>query len=136
MATGNQTPVLAKSILQYWQNIMILMSISLAEVLIIQKTRLFFGKCLETPQFLQPFSIDSAAFPCRDPAISSTRSFHGVKICSVCNYKKYMQQMVLNVWTLSEVELLQFVAPNLWFRIGRRDKISLYIQPSNLSSAL
>ena len=35
------------------------------------------------PQFLQPFSIDSAAFSCRDPAIPSPRSFHGVKICSV-----------------------------------------------------
>ena len=34
-------------------------------------------------QFLQPFSIDSAGFPCRDPAIPSPCSFHGVKICSV-----------------------------------------------------
>ena len=34
-------------------------------------------------QFLQPFSIDSEGFPCRDPAIPSPRSFHGVKICSV-----------------------------------------------------
>ena len=37
----------------------------------------------ETPQFLQPFSIDSADFPCRDPGIPSPCSFHGVKICSV-----------------------------------------------------
>ena len=36
-----------------------------------------------SPQFLQPFSIDSADFPYRDPAIPSPRSFHGVKICSV-----------------------------------------------------
>ena len=28
---------------------------------------------------LQPFSIDSAGFPCRDLAIPSPRSFHGVK---------------------------------------------------------
>jgi hypothetical protein len=35
------------------------------------------------PQFLQPFSIDSADFPCRDPAISSPRSFYGQNICSV-----------------------------------------------------
>ena len=34
-------------------------------------------------QFLQPFSIDRAGFLCRDPAIPSPRSFHGVKICSV-----------------------------------------------------
>ena len=35
-----------------------------------------------SPQFLQPFSIDNAGFPCRDPAIPSPRSFYGVKICS------------------------------------------------------
>ena len=35
-----------------------------------------------SPQFLQPFSIDSADFPCRDPAISSPRSFYGQNICS------------------------------------------------------
>ena len=34
-------------------------------------------------QFLQPFSIDSGGFPCRDLAIPSPRGFHGVKICSV-----------------------------------------------------
>ena len=34
-------------------------------------------------QLLQPFSIDSANFSCRDPAIPSPHSFHGVKICSV-----------------------------------------------------
>ena len=45
--------------------------------------------------------------------------------------------MALNVGNLSEVELLPFVAP-LWLlsRIGSRVKISHYIQPSNLSSAL
>ena len=31
-----------------------------------------------SPQFLQPFSVDSADFPCRYPAIPSPRSFHGV----------------------------------------------------------
>ena len=31
----------------------------------------------------KPFSIDSADFPCRDPAIPSPRGFHGVEICSV-----------------------------------------------------
>jgi hypothetical protein len=36
-------------------------------------------------QFLQPISIDSADFPCRDPAISSPRSFYGQNICSVDN---------------------------------------------------
>ena len=36
-----------------------------------------------SPQFLQPFSIDSADLPCRDPAIPNPGSFHGVKICSV-----------------------------------------------------
>ena len=36
-----------------------------------------------SPQFLQPFSIDSADFTCRDPAISSPRSFYGQNICSV-----------------------------------------------------
>ena len=35
-----------------------------------------------SPQFLKPFSINKADFPCRDPAIPSPRSFHGVKICS------------------------------------------------------
>ena len=34
-----------------------------------------------SPQFLQPFSIDRADFPCRDPAISSPRSFYGQNIC-------------------------------------------------------
>ena len=29
------------------------------------------GNCRENPQFLQPFSIDSADFPCRGLAISS-----------------------------------------------------------------
>ena len=37
-----------------------------------------------SPQFLQPFSIDSADFPCRSPAISSPCSFYGQNICSVC----------------------------------------------------
>ena len=36
--------------------------------------------CRVSPQFLQPFSIDSADFPCRDPAISSPRSFYGQNI--------------------------------------------------------
>jgi hypothetical protein len=36
-----------------------------------------------SPQCLQPFSIDSADFPCRDPTISSPRSFYGQNICSV-----------------------------------------------------
>ena len=34
-------------------------------------------------QFLQPFIIDSVGFPCTDPAIPSSLSFDGVKICSV-----------------------------------------------------
>ena len=38
-------------------------------------------------QFLQPFSIYSADFPCRDTTIPSPRSFHVVKICSVFKYK-------------------------------------------------
>ena len=42
-----------------------------------------------SPQFSQPFSIDSADFPCRDPAIPSPYSFHGVKFCSVYNYTQY-----------------------------------------------
>ena len=32
--------------------------------------------CMETPQLLQPFSIDSADYPCRDPAISNLWSKH------------------------------------------------------------
>ena len=36
-----------------------------------------------SPQFLLPFSIDSADFPCRDPAISSPHSFYGQNISSV-----------------------------------------------------
>ena len=36
-----------------------------------------------SPQFLQPFYIDNADFPCRDPTIPSPCSFHGVEICSV-----------------------------------------------------
>ena len=39
--------------------------------------------CRETLQFLKPFSIDSADFPCRSPAISSHRSLYGQNICSV-----------------------------------------------------
>ena len=43
--------------------------------------------------FLLPFSIDSAGFPCRDPVVSSPRSFHGVKICSVlCNAQLCIEQ--------------------------------------------
>jgi hypothetical protein len=38
---------------------------------------------LVSSQFLQLFSIDSAGFFCRDPAIPSSHSFHGVKTCSV-----------------------------------------------------
>ena len=34
-------------------------------------------------QFLQPFYIDSAEFPCRDPAISSPYSFYSQNIYSV-----------------------------------------------------
>ena len=45
-----------------------------------------------------------------------------------------MPKMVLNFWSLSEVELLQFLTLNLCG--GSRVKISHYIQPSNLSSAL
>ena len=37
----------------------------------------------ETLQFLQPFSIDSADFPCRSPAISSPCSLYGQNIYSV-----------------------------------------------------
>ena len=37
-----------------------------------------------SPQFLQPFSMDRAGFPCRDPEIPSPHTFHGIKICSVC----------------------------------------------------
>ena len=44
-------------------------------------------------QFLQPFSIDSADFPCRDPAIFSPRSFYGQNICSVVNKKRGMAGM-------------------------------------------
>ena len=39
--------------------------------------------CGVFPQFLQSFSIDIADFPCRNPAISSPRSFYGQNICSV-----------------------------------------------------
>ena len=45
--------------------------------------------------------------------------------------------MVLNVRRLSEVDFLQFVTHNLCgFDPGSRVKISHYIQPNNLSSAL
>ena len=40
--------------------------------------------CGVSPQFLQPFSIDGADFPCRGPEISSLCSFYGQNICSVC----------------------------------------------------
>ena len=43
-----------------------------------------------TTQFLQPFSIDSADFPCRSPAISSPRSLYGQNICSVIE-KKFLK---------------------------------------------
>ena len=37
-------------------------------------------------QFLHLFSIDMQVYPaCRDPSISIPRSFHGVKICSICS---------------------------------------------------
>ena len=37
-----------------------------------------------SPQFIQPFSIDSTDFSCRSPAISSPCSFYDQNICSVC----------------------------------------------------
>jgi hypothetical protein len=52
-----------------------------------------------SPQFLQPFSIDSTDFPCRDPAISSPRSFYGQNICSVvqCIFPKCMS-LIMNLF--------------------------------------
>ena len=41
--------------------------------------------CRETLQFLQPFFIDSADFPCRGPAFSNPHSFYGQNICSICS---------------------------------------------------
>ena len=48
----------------------------------------------------------------------------------------FKRKQFLNVWRLSELELLHFVAPNLCTRNRSRVKISHHIQPSNLSSAL
>ena len=42
-------------------------------------------------QLLQPFSIHSADFPCRDPAIPSPRTFYGQNICSqIHNYRQFI----------------------------------------------
>ena len=46
------------------------------------------------PQFLQPFSGNSAGFPCKDPAIPSPCSFHGVKIAVCGDKKKYAGEMI------------------------------------------
>ena len=48
-----------------------------------------------SPQFLQPFSIDSADFPCRDHTIPSPRSFHVVKICSVLKSPNLMKSLLV-----------------------------------------
>ena len=54
--------------------------------------------------FLQPFSIDSSGFPCRDPVIPSPHSFHGVKICSVVEWWKELFLFSGN-WKLARIEL-------------------------------
>ena len=51
--------------------------------------------CGETLQFLQPFSIDSADFPCRSPAISSPRSLYGQNICSVIRWCSFLSVMAI-----------------------------------------
>ena len=52
-----------------------------------------------TPQSTQPFSIDGEGFPCKDPAISSPRSFHEVKICSVAKLKSSKGLTLSNLYT-------------------------------------
>ena len=50
-------------------------------------------------QFIQPFSIDNADFPCRDPTIPSPRSFHRVKIFSVpILYEKGPLEFLDEIW--------------------------------------
>jgi hypothetical protein len=53
--------------------------------------------------FLQPFSIDSADFRCRDPAISSPRSFYGQNICSVCVVQKLL---------IADLKLMKYLQRN------------------------
>ena len=55
-----------------------------------------------SPQILQLFSIDSADFPCRDPAIPSPRSFQGCKNLQ-CRGKKHMK-VQLNTFIKQKVE--------------------------------
>ena len=62
-------------------------------------------------QFLQPFSIDSADFPCRDPAISSPCSFYGENIGSVVLTHSLIGQF--SVETSSKLEQIgQFFEQN------------------------
>ena len=59
---------------------------------------------LETPQFLQPFSIYSADFPCRGPAFSSPHSFYGQNICSVGNLFRAYLIIILKPLTTSKAD--------------------------------
>ena len=49
-----------------------------------------------SPQFLQHFSIDRTDFPCRDSAISRSRSFYGQNICSVLSKNSLSAKLALS----------------------------------------
>jgi hypothetical protein len=68
------------------------------------------------PQFLQPFSIDSADFPCRDPAISSPHSCYGQNICSVLDCP--------NIFTYCISMHLYFIIFPYWTEYARKGKWS------------
>jgi hypothetical protein len=48
------------------------------------------------------FPLDFAGFPCRDPAIPSPRSFHGVKICSEVEKDILLPKLVLTFHCLNK----------------------------------
>ena len=64
--------------------------------------------------FLQPFFIDCAGFPCRDPVIPSTRSFHGVKICSAFEFLRFFWLEVL-----TEKQLVLLIEFSIWDTASR-----------------
>ena len=72
------------------------------------------------PNYYSLFSIDSADFPCRDPAISSPRSFHGVKICNV--HCEIFLKMIY--WDFQSSDW-----PNVWFSQTVRPNFYCLVQP-------
>ena len=73
--------------------------------------------CGVSLQFLQPFSIDSADFPCKDPTISSHQSFYGQNICSVLQIRTNVYVLLLQQlrqWSQKHLSILKVFKPLTW----------------------